>query len=152
MPYRIIKTVDGRRGSFLVLAGGMFLPVSTSYLFLDTVDRTAVLSWLPEWIRLWQFGVIFTVASVAGIVIGLLSKRLSPRIVGYGFAAVMIPPTTAGALFLLAALFGITPAGWITAFYYFSLSAMIYLASAWPNPTTTPPATAPTSIPKDGGR
>jgi hypothetical protein len=145
MPYRIIKTVDGRRGSFLVIAGLMFLPISVSYLFVEYGTRAALLAWLPEWVRLWHFGLVFTIASVAGVTIGLLSKRLSPRFVGYGFAAVMVPPTVAAGLALLASLFGATPLGWVTVAFYGGMSALIYLASSWPNPLPTP--TAPTTVP-----
>lgn len=145
MPRRIIKTIDGRRGAFLVIAGLMFLPVSVSYLFTETAHRASLIAWLPDWVRLWHFGVLFTIASVAGFVIGVISKRVSPRVVGHGFAAIMTPPTVAAGLALLATIFGGAPTGWVSFAYYGGLSALIYLASSWPNPIRPP--TAPTTLP-----
>lgn len=148
MPYRAIKTIDGHRGSFLVLAGLLFLPVSVSYVFLETSTRVEVLSWMPDAIRLWHLGLVFTAASLFGTVVGLLSKRLPPRVVGFGYMAVMIPPAFATVIFAVAALLGISTTAWLTVSTYGVIAAMIYLVSAWPNPT--PPPTAPTTIPGKG--
>lgn len=147
MPHRVIKSIDGRHGAVLVLAGAMFLPVSISFTFVRSSDRVQVLSWAP-FIELWHLGLVFTVASVAGLIIGLWSRYLPPKVVGYGYLAVMIPPTSVAAVFLIAAILGISPAGWITVCYAAGWSALLYLCSGWPNEQPEPPlGTGPLSAP-----
>lgn len=142
MPHRIIKTIDGRHGAVLVLAGAMFAPVSVSFMFVRNEGRAQVLSWIP-WLELWHLGLVFTVASAAGLIIGLWSKHLPPKVVGWGYLSVMLPPTTIAAVFLIAAILGISPGGWITFCYAAGWSALLYLCSAWPNETPRPPRRKP---------
>lgn len=134
MPHRVIRTIDGHRGVFLILAGLIFLPVSISFIFVESPGRDAAVSWLPEAIQLWHFGIFFTAASLAGIMIGALSRRLPARIIPWGFVAVLVAPMGATVLFLTTAILGLSDQAWLSVSAYGTLVAIIYHVSSWPNP------------------
>lgn len=140
MPYRYIKSIAGRRGAFLMLAGLMFLPVSVSYIFtIVRPDRVEALDWLPEGIRLWQFGILFTLSGLAAMFIGLWSAKLSAKWISYGFVAALVPPLIASAIELVALSIGESSiTGLFDVVFYLSLVGMIRLASGWPNPLPIP--------------
>ena len=142
MPHRVIRSADQFRGTFLFLAGLMFLPVSIGYLFSDAPLSTMHgLEWMPEQIRLWHFGAVFAPASLTATLVGLFSSRLTrkPQIMGYGYAAAMAPPLIATGIALVALLHGAPPMVWQSIVAHGSLAAAIYLCSEWPNPAPTPP-------------
>lgn len=142
MPHRVVKTADQFRGTFLFLAGVMFLPTSIGYLTQNVpLNTVSGLEWMPEPIYLWHMGAVFAPASLAATLIGLFSKRLAdrPQLIGYGYAAAMAPPLIATGLGLIAVLHNAPPTVWFSIVANGSLAAAIYLCSEWPNPAPTPP-------------
>lgn len=142
MPHRVIRSADQFRGTFLFLAGLMFLPVSIGYLFQDVPLNTMHgLEWMPEIIHLWHFGAVFAPASLTATIVGLFSRQLAhkPQLIGYGYAAAVAPPLIATGVALVALLHGAPPAIWFSIVTHGSLAAAIYLASEWPNPAPKPP-------------
>lgn len=146
MPYRLIKSADRYRGTFLFLAGLMFLVQAVSYL-LSPAPMNALpgLHWMPEVIMLWQAGLVLTVTSVFAASVGLLSKRLHKhvKVISYGYLAAMVAPLLQVTLGAWAIMHGAYE--WLPSMpTHVVLAAMIYLASEWPNPT---PPTWPIPLP-----
>lgn len=141
-------TVDGYRGAFLVLQSLSLLILSAGYVTVTPDARNVAFAWAPEWLQLWHFGIAFVALSGFALIVGLFSKKLSPRWMGAGFMAAWTPPLVAAGLFLVAVLHGATPALLIAGVLPNMIQAgAIYLASAWPNPQAEPVRTIEVPVP-----
>lgn len=149
MPYRLIKSADHYRGTFLFLAGVMFLTPAIGFLFDHrSLSEMGGLDWLPEFIAVWHLGFVLAASSLFASVVGLNSRRWARHIklVSYAYLAAMLPPILVIGLGLWAIMNGSAVVPWLISLpMYVALAAMIYLGSEWPNPPRQP--TWPTALP-----
>lgn len=149
MPYRLIKSADKYRGTFLFLAGFMFLTPSINFLFSRRrLNSMEGLAWLPDFALMWHLGLVFTASCLFASVVGLLSKRLRHwhRLISYAYIAAMGPPMIMVMLGIWSIIAGAPALPWLINMpMYGALAAMIYLVSEWPNPPREP--TWPVSLP-----
>ncbi len=155
----MFKTADRYRGTFLFLAGFMFLTPSIGFLFDHRqLNSLGGLSWIPDPVQVWHMGLVLALASLVSSVIGLVSRKLArrcPRVISWGYLAAMVPPVFMVVLSIWAVINGAAPLPWLVNMpMYLTLAAMIYLGSEWPNPPreltgptpSLPPTTAPPEV------
>ena len=71
MPERVIRTLDGKRGSFLLLSGLFYILIGLTYEVVSTPTRSAAFQWLPEAMNPQVLGVVWLVGGGASVVIAL---------------------------------------------------------------------------------
>lgn len=135
MPHRVIKTINGRRGAGLTIAGGMFTLLSVSQILRPDP------SWMPGWLSYSALGWAFLACSAFALTVGLFSKRLPTGALAHGYAAAFIPPLGLAALYTLAALLGASPTAYIYAAIFVGFASFIYLVSGWEEPPPHQPMT-----------
>ncbi|MBZ6375775.1 MAG: hypothetical protein LBE67_12450 [Kocuria palustris] len=133
MPHRIIKSVDGKRGDFLLAGGAAFAAIGTSYVTVRTQGRESAFSWLPGALGPNELGWIWVVGGVFCIAVALVSKR-AHRLTAIAYAALMAPPMLWAIVFIGSWLTGAHPLGWVSAISYSLMSLWVWIASDWPNP------------------
>lgn len=133
MPHRLIKTVDGKRGDFLLAGGAAFAAIGTSYVAVRTEGRDAAFSWLPGTLGPDDLGWIWVVGGVFCMVVALVSTR-AHKLTAIAYAALMAPPMLWAIVFIGGWLTGAHPLGWVSAISYSLMSLWVWIASDWPNP------------------
>lgn len=152
MPHRIIKSVDGKRGDFLLAGGAAFAAIGTSYVAVRTEGRAAAFSWLPGTAGPDELGWIWVVVGLFCMVVALASTR-AHKLTAIAYALLMAPPMLWAIVFIGAWLTGAHPLGWVSAISYSLMSLWVWIASDWPNPATSrsDPATGSLRAVETGG-
>lgn len=135
MPYRLIKTMDGRRGGFLFLSG-------VSYVVIGIVNVTTKIStaadlafgWLPAHLSSATLGLVWIIMGLIMAITGLISAGHS-KLESAGYVVSLIPPFTWAFVFSTSQLFG-NPYGVREGTIYFVISILMYYAAGWPNSIT----------------
>lgn len=133
MPERVIKTLDGKRGSFLFVGGIAYFFIGLSYIIASTPSRAAAFSWLPNAVTPESLGWVWTIGGIGVAVAALVSRRyrdLEP----FAFGVLMLCPVLFVVIFLVATLIGVHPNGWISSGVYGLLSTWVWIAAGWENP------------------
>lgn len=136
MPHRLIKSVDGKRGDFLLAGGAAFAAIGASYVTVRTVGRNAAFSWLPGTIGPDDLGWIWVVGGLFCMVVALVSTR-APKLTAIAYAVLMAPPMLWAIVFIGSWVTGAHPLGWVSAVSYSLMSLWVWIASDWPNPQGT---------------
>lgn len=134
MPERIIKTLDGKRGSFLLFGGGAYLFIGLSYALATTPGRAAAFSWLPQPLESQMLGWVWVIGGAAVAAVALLSKPLH-KYEAAAFSVLMLCPGLWVVIFGMATILGTHPKGWVSAVAYGLMSAWVWVVSGWENPT-----------------
>ena len=140
MPERVIRTLDGKRGSFLLLSGLFYILIGLTYEVVSTPTRSAAFQWLPEAMTPQVLGVVWLVGGGASVVIALVSRWAS-RLERVAFAALMFCPLVWTLIFVGATIMGTHPNGWLSGVMYGFFASTVWVVAGWDNPT--PPATGP---------
>lgn len=134
MPHRLIKTVDGKRGDFLLAGGTAYVMIGVSYVTTLTTGRNKGFAWLPLDMGPQQLGWIWVVvgALIAGV--ALVSKKF-PRLVDISYGALMVPPVAWALIFLVSWVLRTHELGWVSTVTYLLVAVWVYIVSGWPNPS-----------------
>lgn len=132
MPHRVLKTVDGKRGDFLMVGGAAFTAIGVSYVTVETAARVAAFGWFP-WLTPAKMGYFWLVVGVFCLVVSLVSRRW-PRLTDVAFTAMMLIPMLHAVVLAGAWAQGIYPTGGSSAVIYMLLAGWIWVVSSWPNP------------------
>lgn len=135
MPHRVIKSINGRRGSVLTIMGAIFSLLSVSQILRP--DPT----WMPDWLSYSALGWAFLACSLFALTVGVFSRKLPQRAISHGYAAAFVPPLALAALYILAALVGASPTAYIYAAIFAGYAALVYLISGWEEPPPHHPLT-----------
>ena len=133
MPHRLIKSVDGKRGDFLLAGGASFAAIGASYVAVRTEGRNAAFSWLPGTVGPDELGWIWVIGGTFCVVVALVSKR-APKLTAVAYAVLMVPPMLWALVFIVSWVTGAHPLGWVAAISYSVMSLWVWIASDWPNP------------------
>lgn len=133
MPHRLIKSVDGKRGDFLLAGGAAFAAIGASYVAVRTEGRTAAFSWFPGTVGPDELGWIWVIGGTFCMVVALVSTR-APKLTAVAYAVLMVPPMLWALVFIGAWVTGAHPLGWVPAISYSVMSLWVWIASDWPNP------------------
>lgn len=133
MPYRVISTIDGKRGGILNVAGFLYALIGITNSFTPP-SRALDLSfgWLPDYVDATELGWIWIFGGTVMIMISLWS-RSHPKIVTVGFGFMVGIPTLWSLIFVASLLFG-NPFGFRDGIAYIALSFISLYISGWPNP------------------
>ncbi len=133
MPYRVISTIDGKRGGILNVAGALYALIGITYSFTPpSRPLDPSFGWLPDNLDATELGWLWTVGGIVMIVISLRSKKY-PKVVTVGFGLMVGIPTLWSLIFLSSLLFG-NPFGFRGGVAYIALSFISLYISGWPNP------------------
>ncbi|MCG7424598.1 hypothetical protein [Kocuria rhizophila] len=143
MPERLITTLDGKRGAFLLIGGLAYLFIGLSYVFASTPGRQAAFQWLPEFMTPPLLGTLWILGGSWTIIVALISRG-HPRLENVAFAALMLCPTMWVVIYMGASILGTHQNGWISAVSYGLMALWVWVVSGWDNPT--PPVTSPVPV------
>lgn len=135
MPHRLIKSIDGRRGSVLAIMGAILSLVSVSMIVRPDPY------WVPGWLSYQALGWLFFACSSVAFTVGVCSRLLPKRAIAHGFAAAFVPALGLAALFTLAAILGASPTAYLYAAVFAGYAALVYLISGWEEPRPFAPMT-----------
>ena len=128
MPDRLIKTLDGKRGSFLLFGGGAYLFIGLSYALATTPGRAAAFSWLPRPLESQMLGWVWVVGgALVGVVVLAGYVVVLRRAVEPSPAQVLVEP---GFLLLTALVNGLTLLG-VSQFYQPLSVGIVVVAAAF---------------------
>ena len=135
MPYRLIKTVDGRRGGFLFLASLSYISIGVANVI--TIPSPAVdlaFAWVPYRINGPTLGWLWIIVGLFMAVSGIISAGHS-KLEAFGYVSSLIPPFIWAFIFCGSYLFG-NPYGLRGGVVYLFLSIAMFYIAGWPNNTT----------------
>lgn len=133
MPDRVIHTLDGKRGGFLLIMGAGWLAIGLSYTIGPaTQSRSRGFAWLPWWADANELGWLWVITAFISITAALTSRK-HPRRENLAFGALMIPPVMWMVIFAWATIIGEHPTGWISSIAYSIFTTIIWHCSSWPN-------------------
>lgn len=135
MPYRLIKTMDGRRGGFLLLAALGYVVIGIVNVTTKT-SMTADLAfgWLPAHLSSKSLGWLWIIIGLVMVITSLVSASHS-KLESAGYVVSLIPPFTWAFVFSTSQLFG-NPYGVRGGAVYFLISILMYYTAGWPNNIT----------------
>lgn len=133
MPYRLIRSINGRRGGILFLLGLTYFLAGVFYLATpDFPPSDRAFNLLPEYLNANELGWVWLVAGLWMTPIALFGLK-SPGWEASGFVAAIIPPSVWGFVFYISSLFG-NPFGFREGSIYFILMVVTLYISGWSNP------------------
>lgn len=141
MPYRLIKTMDGRRSGFLLIAGLGYVVVGIINVTTKTsmaADRA--FAWLPDHLSSKTLGLVWITMGLTMVITSLVSAAHS-KLESTGYVVSLIPPFIWAFVFIASQLFG-NPYGARGGSVYFLISILMYYAAGWPNNITLRKETA----------
>ena len=133
MPYRLIKTMDGRRGGFLFLASLSYVSIGLA----NVITRPSPAVDLAfAWIRISGpvLGWLWIIVGLFMAVTSLISAGHS-KLEAFGYVSSLIPPFIWAFIFCGSSLFG-NPYGLRGGVVYLFLSIVMFYIAGWPNNIT----------------
>lgn len=132
MPYRLIKTMDGRRGGFLFLAGMVYMLIGLANVVSKPSARLdLIFAWLPAHASARSLGWIWIIAALVMLCAGIFSVGHS-KLEATGYVVSLLPPFMWGFIFSGSALFG-NPYAIRDGLVYLFMSLSMYYTAGWPN-------------------
>lgn len=135
MPYRLIKSIDGRRGGLLTFLGLGYLVMGL--INLGTPDSLSVdlaFAWLPQHLNANELSLVWIFCGIGMASISLVSSRW-PALETWGFIASIISPMVWGLIFVFSTIFG-NPYGLRGGAAYLTIAISLVYIAGWPNPVT----------------
>ena len=106
MPYRLIKTMDGRRGGFLLLSGLGYVVVGISNVTTKTSTAADLaFAWLPSHLSSKTPGWSWIIIGLVMLTTSLISVKHS-KLESAGYVVSLMPPFTWAFVFSTSQLFG----------------------------------------------
>lgn len=136
MPDRIVRTIDGKRGGFLVITSIITTILGYSHLVYTSATRDLVFSG-AEWLTTESAGVVIIVISAIALPLGLFSKLLPSWCESLAFVLLSAVTASLAAIHLVAWLFQVSPNSWVSMVIYSFFALSITHASNWDNPRKT---------------
>lgn len=135
MPYRLIKTMDGRRSGFLLIAGLGYVVIGIINVTTKTsMSADLAFAWLPDHLSSKTLGWVWIIMGLIMTITSLISAGHS-KLESAGYVVSLIPPFTWAFVFAASQLFG-NPYGVRDGAVYFLISILMYYAAGWPNNIT----------------
>ena len=135
MPYRLIKTMDGRRSGFLLIAGLGYVVIGIINVTTKTsMSADLAFAWLPDHLSSKTLGWVWIIMGLIMTITSLISAGHS-KLESAGYVVSLIPPFTWAFVFAVSQLFG-NPYGVRDGAVYFLISILMYYAAGWPNNIT----------------
>ena len=135
MPYRLIKTMDGRRSGFLLIAGLGYVVIGiTNVTTKVTMSADLAFGWLPAHLNSKTLGWGWIALGVFMLITSLISAGHS-KLESAGYVVSLIPPFAWAFVFTASQFFG-NPYGVRAGAVYFLISILMYYAAGWPNNIT----------------
>ena len=134
MPDRVIRTLDGKRGAFLLVGGLAYAFIGLSYVVAPTAGRQAAFSWLPDPLTPQLLGWVWVVGGVGVAVVSLIS-RAHRATEPPAFGVLMLCPALWVVIFAVSSIVGVHPSGWVSSIAYGLMSMWVWIAAGWDNPT-----------------
>ena len=133
MPYRLIKTIDGRRGGFLFMAGLSYILIGIAHIVTTpSVSSDLAFSWIPYFsITANTLGWMWVVAGIV-MLIGSAFSAVHSRLESVGYVTSLVPPFVWAFIFCGSYLFG-NPYGLRSGVAYVLASILMYYIAGWPN-------------------
>lgn len=135
MPERVIKTLDGKRGAFLLVGGLVYTLIGLSYIIVETHGRVVAFAWLPV-LSPYMLGWVWLLLGVSVAVFALVS-RSHTRLEPFAFGALMVCPVPNALIFGAASIIGASRTGWISATLYALIILWVWIVAGWENPRPT---------------
>ena len=135
MPYRLIKTMDGRRSGFLLIAGLGYVVIGIINVATKTsMSSDLAFAWLPDHLSSKTLGWVWITIGLTMAITSLVSAAHS-KLESTGYVVSLIPPFIWAFVFIVSQLFG-NPYGAREGAVYFLISILMYYAAGWPNNIT----------------
>lgn len=135
MPYRLIKTMDGRRSGFLLIAGLGYVVIGISIVATKTaMVADLAFAWLPDHLSSKTLGVVWIIMGLTVAITSIISAAHS-KLESTGYVVSLIPPFIWAFVLFTSHLFG-NPYGAREGTVYFLISVLMYYAAGWPNNIT----------------
>ena len=135
MPYRLIKTMDGRRGGFLLLAGLSYIAIGISNVMMKpSASLDLAFAWLPHQFNSKSLGWIWILSGLFILIASLVSAKYS-KLEATGYVMSLLPPFIWALIFGISHLFG-NPYGIRSGVVYLSISILMYYVAGWPDSVT----------------
>ena len=136
MPYRLIKTMDGRRGGLLFIAGLSYILIGVANIVTKpSISLDLAFSWISHpTITATTLGWMWVVAGVVMLIGGAISAGHS-TLESAGYVTSLIPPFVWAFIFCGSYLFG-NPYGLRSGFVYLFVAILMYYIAGWPNTVT----------------
>lgn len=132
MPYRLIKSMDGRRGGFLFLAGMVYMLIGiVNVVSIPSAKLDLVFAWLPNHVSAKSLGWIWILAALIMVTGGVFSSKHS-KLESAGYVVSLLPPFVWGFVFAGSALFG-NPYALRDGLVYLFMALAMYYTAGWPN-------------------
>ena len=132
MPYRLIKSMDGRRGGFLFLAGIVYMLIGiVNVVSIPSHRMDLIFAWLPNHVSAKSLGWVWILAALVMLAGGLLSAAHS-KLESAGYVVSLLPPFVWGFIFAGSALFG-NPYALRDGLVYLFMALSMYYTAGWPN-------------------
>lgn len=130
MPYRLIKTMDGRRGGFLFLASLSYVAIGLANV-ITKPSHAVDLAF--AWIRISGpvLGWLWIIVGLFMAVTSLISAGHS-KLEAFGYVSSLVPPFIWAFIFCGSYLFG-NPYGLRGGVVYLFLSIVMFYIAGWPN-------------------
>ena len=135
MPYRLIKTMDGRRSGFLLIAGLGYVVIGIINVTTKTsMSADLAFGRLPAHLNSKTLGWGWIALGVFMLITSLISAGHS-KLESTGYVVSLIPPFAWAFVFGASQLFG-NPYGMRSGAVYFLISILMYYVAGWPNNIT----------------
>ena len=130
MPYRLIKTMNGRRGGFLFLASLSYVAIGLANV-ITKPSHAVDLAF--AWIRISGpvLGWLWIIVGLFMAVTSLISAGHS-KLEAFGYVSSLVPPFIWAFIFCGSYLFG-NPYGLRGGAVYLFLSIVMFYIAGWPN-------------------
>lgn len=136
MPDRIIRTIDGKRGGFIVLTSVMLAIVGYSYILYSSAERQAAFEQLL-FLSPTVMGAIFLTGALICLPIGIFSGKLPMWCESWAFILLSAATALVASANLVAWILGVSKTGWVSATIYAFFAFTIVHVSSWDNPRRT---------------
>lgn len=135
MPYRLIKSMDGRRSGFLLIAGLGYVVIGIINVTTKTsMSADLAFGWLPAHLSSKTLGWVWIIMGLIMTITSLISAGHS-KLESAGYVVSLIPPFIWAFVFATSQLFG-NPYGARGGAVYFLISILMYYVAGWPNNIT----------------
>jgi hypothetical protein len=131
-----MPTVNGRRGSFLILFGLIYVAVGLSYIYApnDSPVRQSM-AWLPHLTDLTFCGGVW---ATAGLIAGVHAFLPIPKD-RFGYMALAATAIAWTVAYMVSWGLGYADRGWVSAVVFAALGAATLVVSGMPNPVRRSP-------------
>lgn len=135
MPYRLIRTIDGKRGGILLISGLHYILIGlTNILTSESRSLDLAFQWLPAHLNANELGWLWIVSGVLQVAASLFPRKCQ-ACESAGFVSAIVTASLWSLIFLISTVFG-NPYGARGGVAYGLVAVLMYYVTSWPNPMT----------------